>query len=266
MRKRIEQLFSEGKSGTPRTSKLAMASFVLSLASLLGLGPLGFIPGIFFGHMATTAFRRDRGLEGMRYAKAGLIIGYSLLSLAIFILGVAWGVVHLNQRNRAALTLLQPVSARPELATRKPQAAPASSLRRPDRAGSGIPPDRASGKVHGQEFHCEEAIWQEGVLTMTDGNPSPAGTKIKIFLFPIEGESADGKTYDIVPASASNVPHVHLSWIEESSRQKADFPGGYRMRLELGRITNGFIAGQIDLRVPGSPETGVKGGFAAQVK
>ena len=195
--------------------------------------------------MARTALRRDRGLQGKRYAKAGLVIGYSLLGLAIFIVGVAWAVVNLNQRSRAALTILQPSSYRPEPKPPKPQAAPAKIRPVEDQAASLIRPKQASGKVHGQEFHCQEATWQEGVLTMTDGKPWPAGARIKIFLFPNEGESPDGKIYEILPTSVSNVPHVHLSWIEGNLPRKGDFPGGYHLRLELGRMTNGSISGRI---------------------
>lgn len=216
--------------------------------------------------MARTAFRRDRGLEGKRYAKAGLVIGYSLLGLAIFIIGVAWTVVSLNKLSRATLTAMQPSSHRPEPEPPQPQAVPAKIRPVGDQTASPIRPKQASGKVQGQEFHCQEATWEEGVLTMTDGKPWPAAARIKIFLFPDEGESPDGKIYEILPASVSNVPHVHLSWLEGNLPQKGDFPGGYQLRLELGRMTNGSISGLIDLRVPTAPETIVKGAFAAKVK
>ena len=101
---------------------------------------------------------------------------------------------------------------------------------------------------------------------MTEGKQWPAGARIKIFLFPNEGESLDGKIYEIVPASVSSVPHVHLSWVEKGIRQTADFPSGYQLRLELGTRTNGSISGQVNLRVPTVPESVVQGVFSADVK
>lgn len=77
----------------PGTSRLAVASMVLSLSSLI-LGPLGFIPGIVCGHLAKKRLRRDPMLAGAGYAKAGLIVGYACLVLT----GVYLAVLGLGVR------------------------------------------------------------------------------------------------------------------------------------------------------------------------
>jgi len=69
----------------PQTSNLAIASLVLSIATLV-LGPLGFIPGIICGHMARARIKKDASLGGDGLAKAGLIIGYLFLALGIIAL------------------------------------------------------------------------------------------------------------------------------------------------------------------------------------
>lgn len=63
-------------------SSLAVASLVLSLLSLI-LGPLGYVPGIICGHLARSRMRRNAGLRGAGFAKAGLMIGYLGLTLTI---------------------------------------------------------------------------------------------------------------------------------------------------------------------------------------
>src|SRR4051812_43339197 len=68
---------------TKSTSALAIASLVLSLSTLLGLGPLGCISGIVCGHIARAELRSHPMMEGQGFANAGLAIGYAFLALAI---------------------------------------------------------------------------------------------------------------------------------------------------------------------------------------
>ena len=70
-------------------SGLAIASLISSV-----FVPLGFIPGLIFGHLAKARMRKDVFLEGEKMANAGLIISYCVLSAvllcAIISLGVQW--------------------------------------------------------------------------------------------------------------------------------------------------------------------------------
>jgi hypothetical protein len=61
---------------------MAIASFVLALFSIL-IGPLGFVPAIICGHRARSRLRRDASLAGGGFATAGLVIGYTFLTLFI---------------------------------------------------------------------------------------------------------------------------------------------------------------------------------------
>ena len=61
-------------AAAPRTSRLAIASLVCSLASLVTC--IGWIPGIICGHLAKSRIRRDSSLKGNGLATAGLTIGY----------------------------------------------------------------------------------------------------------------------------------------------------------------------------------------------
>ncbi len=89
--------FAPVAHAAPTTSSLAIASFVLSLLSIV-LGPFGFIPGIVCGHIAKAQCLRTPSLEGLGFAQAGLIIGYIFLGLSIlvmmFILGVLFFGFH----------------------------------------------------------------------------------------------------------------------------------------------------------------------------
>ena len=67
----------------PKTSGLAVASLVSSLLTLVI--PIGFIPGIICGHMAIARIRREPALGGLGLAKAGLVIGYVFLVIAVVV-------------------------------------------------------------------------------------------------------------------------------------------------------------------------------------
>jgi hypothetical protein len=71
---------------TKSTSALAIASLVLSLSTLVGLGPLGCISGIVCGHIAKAELRSHPSMEGAGFANAGLAIGYLFMGLAILAL------------------------------------------------------------------------------------------------------------------------------------------------------------------------------------
>ena len=66
-------------------SVLAVTSLSLSCLSII-IGPLGYIPGIIFGHAARLECKRNPQLMGSRMALAGLIIGYLGLALTIMVI------------------------------------------------------------------------------------------------------------------------------------------------------------------------------------
>ena len=67
-----------------RTSGKAIASLILSILCLYGLGS---ILGIIFGHIARSEIKNSNGrLTGGRLALAGLIIGY--IPLVIVVIGI----------------------------------------------------------------------------------------------------------------------------------------------------------------------------------
>ncbi len=64
-----------------RTSRLAIASLVCSLSSLITC--VGWLPGIICGHLAKSRIRRNPSLKGSGLATAGLVIGYLLIMLQV---------------------------------------------------------------------------------------------------------------------------------------------------------------------------------------
>ena len=82
--------FLESTSTTVAKSKFSfMAGVSLSLSCLSVLiGPLGYIPGIIFGHAARSECKRNPELMGSGMALAGLVIGYFCLILTILVVAL----------------------------------------------------------------------------------------------------------------------------------------------------------------------------------
>ena len=77
----------EDRPEKQKYSVLAVVSLSLSCLSMF-IGPLGYIPGIIFGHAARSECKRNPELMGSRMALAGLIIGYTFLLLTILVIAL----------------------------------------------------------------------------------------------------------------------------------------------------------------------------------
>jgi hypothetical protein len=84
-----------------RTSGLAIASLVFSL-----LGPIGWVPAIFCGHLALRKIQRRVLIRGRGLALAGLIIGYTMLGLSIpvALLFVGYDMVQMQPRETIVMS------------------------------------------------------------------------------------------------------------------------------------------------------------------
>ena len=65
-------------------SIMAVISLSFSCLSLF-IGPIGYIPGIIFGHAARSECKKNPQIIGRGMALAGLIIGYLCLLLTIIV-------------------------------------------------------------------------------------------------------------------------------------------------------------------------------------
>lgn len=66
---------------TSKTSGFAKASLISSIAGVVL--PFLTIPGIICGHLAKRQINQDSSLAGRQLAKAGLIVGYTILSITV---------------------------------------------------------------------------------------------------------------------------------------------------------------------------------------
>ncbi len=77
-------------SGAARSTEgTALASLILGIAGYVGLGPLGWIPGIICGHVALGRIRSDPALTGDGIARGGLAASYvGMILTALLVVGI----------------------------------------------------------------------------------------------------------------------------------------------------------------------------------
>jgi hypothetical protein len=259
----------------PRTSGLAIASLVCSLASLVTC--IGWLPGIICGHMARSRMRRDSSLKGKGLAKAGLAIGYFILMLEAataavhiwsFSSALKQGIANAQQElatNSIVITPTQPApaaNARPPAEPVRPVAAvvnspavePVTTGWSSDINMVSFPDQPVDGKLHGMDFNLKSAILHAANLRLT----AESGLELEILGL---DEPAEGQSYQIQPADAGANPHVKLTWNEDGVVQSATFAKGYGMKLQFGLAKNRRVSGKIYLCLPDNSKSWVAGTF-----
>ncbi len=129
-----------------------------------------------------------------------------------------------------------------------------------------MPANAVAGLVGGQEFHYEHATVRMHRFTLREGKNWQADKEVTITTF-VKPQDLAGKTLLVTPDNKSPRLHVSAEWLDDLKQKKyATAMTGYSLRLKCGPIENGQMSGTIELQMPGSPATAIKGDFIAAVK
>jgi len=271
-----------------RTSRLAIASLVCSLASLITC--IGWLPGIICGHMAKSRIRRDPSLKGSGLAKAGLVIGYLILMLEVgtaavwiwsFSNAVKQGYENVRQ-NLATNTIIvaqtqsttvsnatqptEPATPEPAATARPEPAIPVNSQSEPANSGwtsdlrqIAFPDHPVSGKLHGMNFAAKTVSFRNGDLKIRAEN----GMQLDVYRL---GTSIEGHRYDIQSDNADNAnPRIKMTWSENDVIQSATFGKGYGMKLQFAQAMDRKVSGKIYLCLPDDSKSYVAGTFEVKL-
>lgn len=195
------------------------------------------------------------------------ISGVSVVLLIFVFIAVAVGFVYrgtlfkphspLGAKDRATNQLEQ-VEKR---STPGPVAPPASDTNWTlNLKGAVIPDSAAAGRVQGQNFICERATLQGGLLTLHDGELS--------FSINFSGASAEmlaGKNINVA-TNAASAARVVLRWKDGDRTMHETFTNGYAMRLDFDKAMDNRISGKIYLCTSDESESYVAGTFKAEIK
>ena len=109
-------------------------------------------------------------------------------------------------------------------------------------------------------------IPQPPALRLFQGMSGSPDAEILIYLHLNPGESPIGRSWNISPEMKDrSVPQVIKRWKTNPkyAPQSKPYSSGYAMKLELGDITNGVLAGKIYVALPDTEQTVVAGLFNA---
>jgi hypothetical protein len=128
---------------------------------------------------------------------------------------------------------------------------------------SPIPDTPAAGRIHGQDFLAEQAVIQNGSLTLRTGNHRAVEFGVTIHLSGAAPEALSGRTITVTAQSVRPAP-VTLHW-PDGGQQSRDYNDGYAMRLEFGALARNRLPGKIYLCLPDDEKSYVLGAFKAIV-
>lgn len=128
-----------------------------------------------------------------------------------------------------------------------------------------IPDAPVAGRIHGQDFIVERALFQNGSLTLRQGARGPVEFGVQIAFGGAQPEALAGKNLNIL-ADTNKAAKVTLHWKDDSGAvQKVSWDINYAMRLELGDIAKGRLPGKIYLCTPDPEKSYLLGSFSASI-
>ena len=128
-------------------------------------------------------------------------------------------------------------------------------------------PDRiAAGEIHGKDFVCRRAVFQNGLLMLRSSPGRDADAAVNIFVATNAAEGWAGRSFEVVTNHTGLAPGVSLFWREGDMRIVETFTNGFAMKLELGAVSNNQLPGKIYLCLPDEAKSCVARIFTAEIR
>jgi len=128
-----------------------------------------------------------------------------------------------------------------------------------------MPDSMAAGRVHGQNFNCDRAVLQGGMLTLRVGARGAPDFGMVINFSGVPAEALAGQTINVA-TNADKAAGVTLRWKEGDLSLRENFTNNYAMRLEFGQIADNRMPGKIYLCMPDGQKSYVAGTFNAEIR
>jgi hypothetical protein len=126
--------------------------------------------------------------------------------------------------------------------------------------GIAIPDSTAAGRVEGQDFICDRATLQGGLLTLRNGDVSFA-----INFTGATPQMLSGKTINVA-TNAAAAARVTFRWKDGDRTMHDSFTNGYALHLQFDEATNNRISGRIYLCTSDDEKSYVAGTFKADIR
>jgi DNA-directed RNA polymerase subunit RPC12/RpoP len=130
--------------------------------------------------------------------------------------------------------------------------------------GVTIPDSVAAGRIHGQDFLVERAVFSHGALILRTGRKGPVTFGVTINFNGAQPAALAGKNLNIL-ADTNKSALVTLHWEDDDANARGSYDINYALRLEFGTLTNRHLPGRIYLCTPDPQRSYVMGTFDADV-
>ncbi|HTX22452.1 MAG TPA: hypothetical protein VMD27_11445 [Candidatus Aquilonibacter sp.] len=127
--------------------------------------------------------------------------------------------------------------------------------------GVTIPDVPATGRIHGENFTNDRAIFQNGALMLRAGTRGPVDLGVMIDVGDRQPEDLASESLDVATNSPT-ASRVTLRW--QGGRENLE--SGYALRLEFGEISGNRISGKIYFCAPDQMKSYVAGTFNAEIR
>ena len=128
-------------------------------------------------------------------------------------------------------------------------------------------PDRtAVGEIHGRDFVCRRAVFQNGLLMLRSSPGRDADAAVNILVATNAADGWEGRSFAVVTNHPGLAPGVSLFWREGDMRIMETFTNGYAMKLEFGTVASNKLSGKIYLCLPDEAKSFIAGTFTAEIR
>jgi len=128
-------------------------------------------------------------------------------------------------------------------------------------------PDKvAAGKIHGKDFVCRRAVFQNGLLMLRSSAGRESEMAANIFVSANTALAVSGESFEAITNQPSSVFRVSLYWRDGNMRISELFTNGFALKLEFGSISSNQLPGRIYVCLPDEMKSCVAGTFTAEIQ
>ncbi len=197
----------------------------------------------------------------------GAIIGLILFAIGASAAGYYFYGNKTSTTHQTAENLAADTNSVPEKVEKKVIAPAANDANWSLALGTNAIPDApVVGRIHGQDFAVEHAVFSNGALMLRAGNHGALEFGAFVHFGGAQPESLAGQTINIT-ANTNKTAKVSFRWKDASGAvQKAVFENGYTLRLEFGALEKNHLPGKIYLCTPDVEKSYLLGSFNADAR
>jgi len=135
-----------------------------------------------------------------------------------------------------------------------------------DIATATIPDSTAAGRIHGKDFICERAYFENGGLMLRLGARGPVTLGLAINFGGAGPESLGSQSINIT-TNTTKAASVTLRWAGDDEKVvKENYDNGYALRVKFNPVNGNRLSGKIYFCAPDDSKSYVMGTFNAEIR